>query len=152
MSDKKIIFPTDFSTASDAALEYATRLANDMNAKLIIVHVEEPPLNYGGGELYYGMPEPDRPAIARMLERLTPTDPEVPFEHRLLTGSPATEIVKVATDEQVDLIVMGTHGRRGLVRLLMGSTAEAVVRRALCPVLTLRHAPHRPSKRKETAA
>ena len=56
---KTIVFPTDFSTASDAALEHAAALSKSTGASLLIVHVEEPPLAYGGGELYYGLPEPD---------------------------------------------------------------------------------------------
>ena len=141
MNAKKIIFPTDFSTASDAGLGYATSLARDTGATLIIVHVEEAPVVYGTGELYYGMPEPDTEALKEMLEAVVPTDPSVPLEHRLLSGDPATEIVRLAGDEQVDLIVMGTHGRTGLKRLLMGSVAEAIVRRASCPVFTFKE-PH----------
>jgi nucleotide-binding universal stress UspA family protein len=136
MKADKILFPTDFSTSSDAPLAYATALARDMGAVLLIVHVEEPPLAYGGGEMYYGVAEPDYESIRRMLENVKPTDPSVPCERRLVTGDPATAIVELAREENVDLIVMGTHGRTGLRRLLMGSIAEAVVRTAPCPVLT----------------
>jgi universal stress protein A len=136
MPDKTILFPTDFSSASDAVLDYAASLAKSLGARLLIVHVEEPPLAYGGGELYYGTPDPDRNAIVGMLEQIKPSDGDLPFEHRLLTGEPASEIVRLAEQEGVDLIVMGTHGRTGFSRLLMGSVAEAVVRRAACPVLT----------------
>src|SRR5688572_32255649 len=59
MNAKKILFPTDFSTCSDAGLEQATTLARDAGAKLLIIHVEEPPIAYGGGEMYYGISEPD---------------------------------------------------------------------------------------------
>lgn len=142
MQAKKILFPTDFSTSSDAALKYATTLAKERGAKLSIVHVEEPPAAYGGGEMYYGLPDPDVAALKKMLEAIQPTDPLVPFEHRLVTGLPAREIVELAKEEGVDLIVMGTHGRTGLGRLLMGSVAEAVVRRAPCPVLTFKE-PHK---------
>lgn len=135
---KKILFPTDFSHSGDAALAYATSLARDMGATLLIVHVEEPPAAYGGGELYYGVPEPADDELRRMLSEVLPTDPAVPFEHRLVTGDPATAIVNLAEMEGADLIVMGTHGRTGLSRLLMGSVAELVVRRAQCPVLTIK--------------
>jgi nucleotide-binding universal stress UspA family protein len=138
MQAKKILFPTDFSSSSDAALKYATALAKDTGAKLSIVHVQEPPAAYGGGEMYYGIPEPDLAALKEMLEAIKPTDPAVPFEHHLVTGEPARTIVKLAKEEGVDLIVMGTHGRTGLGRLLMGSVAEAVVRHALCPVFTFK--------------
>ena len=135
---KTILFPTDFSTASDAALEHAATLAKSSGAKLLIVHVEEPPLAYGGGELYYGIPEPDSNRILKMLEDVKPKDASVPFTHRLTMGDPAGEIVRIAGDEAVELIVLGTHGRTGVTRMLMGSVAEAVVRRAPCPVLVYR--------------
>lgn len=138
MKAKKILFPTDFSTSSDAPLAYATALARDSGATLLIVHVEEPPLAYGGGEMYYGAPEPDFAGLERMLANVRPTDPAVPCERRLLTGSPAQTIVELATAEKVDLIVLGTHGRTGLRRLLMGSVAEAVIHAAPCPVLIYR--------------
>jgi universal stress protein A len=138
MKAKKILFPTDFSHASDAGLPQAASLARDMGATLVILHVEEPPLAYGGGELYYGIPEPNTEALNQMLAKVKPADPNVPYVHRMVTGDPATEIVRVAQEEGVDLIVLGTHGRTGLTRLLMGSVAENVVRRAPCPVLTYR--------------
>lgn len=135
MKAKKILFPTDFSSLSDAPLKYATALARDMGATLVIVHVEESPLAYGGGEMYYGLAEPDHDALRRMLENVKPADPAVPCERRLLIGDPAATIVDLAREEGIDLIVMGTHGRTGLGRFLMGSIAEVVVRRAPCPVL-----------------
>jgi nucleotide-binding universal stress UspA family protein len=73
-----------------------------------------------------------------MLEDIRPADPAVPFEHRLTMGDPAGEVVRLAGDEAAEMIVMGTHGRTGLTRLLMGSVAEAIVRRAPCPVLVYR--------------
>ena len=73
-----------------------------------------------------------------MLEKIKPADPKVQYVHRMVTGDPATEIVRVAKEEGVDLIVMSTHGRSGLTRVLMGSVAELVVRRAECPVLTFK--------------
>ena len=139
-----IVFPTDFSTLSDAALAYATSFARDTGARLLIVHVEEPPAAYGGGEMYYGLPEPDTAALSAMLHKVVPPDARVPFEHRLLLGDPAAEIVELARGAYADLIVMASHGRTGLRRLLMGSVAEAVVRRAPCSVLTFK--PHEPPR------
>ncbi len=140
MAGKAILFPTDFSTASDAALSHAETLARQSGAKLLIVHVEEPPLAYGGGELYYGLPEPNSERIQKMLEDVRPRDPAVAFEHRLTMGDPAGEVVRIAGDEDCEMIVMGTHGRTGLTRLLMGSVAEQIVRRSPCPVLIYREA------------
>lgn len=136
MNVKKILFPTDFSHCGDAALELASTLAKESGATLVIAHVQEPSVAYAGGEFYYGLPEPSEEAMDAMLANLRPTDPSVPHEHRLISGDPATAIVKFAQDENVDMIVMGTHGRSGFMRLLMGSVAEAVVRNAPCPVLT----------------
>jgi nucleotide-binding universal stress UspA family protein len=138
MSERKVLFPTDFSHTSDAALALATSQARERGATLLIVHVEEPPSAYGGGEMYYGIPDPAIDDLKRMLSDVQPTDPAVRFEHRLITGDPAAAIARLAEDEHVELIVMGTHGRTGLLRLLMGSVAESVVRRAPCPVLTLK--------------
>jgi len=138
MAHPVIIVPTDFSTASDAVLPHAEAIARQKSASLLILHVEEPPLAYGGGELYYGLPEPSSERILEMLEQVRPTDPSVPFTHRLTIGDPAGEIVRIAREERADMIVLGTHGRTGMTRLLMGSVAEAVVRRAPCPVLVSR--------------
>jgi nucleotide-binding universal stress UspA family protein len=138
MDVNRILFPTDFSHASDAALTLATSLARDSGATLMIVHVEEPPMAYGGGELYYGELNPARRELRRMLEEIRPTDPIVNCEHHLINGAPAGALVQLAMEKDADLIVMGTHGRTGIMRILMGSVAEAVVRRATCPVLTYR--------------
>lgn len=152
MPAKTIVFPTDFSTASDAALVHAAALARQSGARLLIVHVEEPPLAYGGGELYYGLPEPSSERILKMLEDVKPGDPTVPFTHRLTMGDPAAEIVRIAGDENAEMIVLGTHGRTGITRLLMGSVAEAIVRRAPCPVLVYRETAERLAARKPESA
>lgn len=141
MNEPKILFATDFSHAGDAAMELAASIARDRGAKLLILHVEEPPRNYGG-EMYYGALEPDLEEIEQMLQAIKPTVPDVLLEYRLVQGDPAETICQVAKDERAEMIVLGTHGRTGLLRMLMGSVAEAVVRHAPCPVLTLRQ-PHR---------
>ncbi|MFM1998047.1 MAG: hypothetical protein RLZZ111_2434 [Planctomycetota bacterium] len=138
MAQPVILVPTDFSTASDAALPHAEALAKQHGATLLILHVEEPPLAYGGGELYYGLPEPSSERILKMLDDIKPADPAVSFTHRLSVGDPAGEIVRIAGEEGAEMIVLGTHGRSGFTRMLMGSVAEAVVRRAPCPVLVYR--------------
>jgi nucleotide-binding universal stress UspA family protein len=147
----KILFPTDFSTLGQTALETATDLAKQRGAKLVIAHVEEPPMAYGGGELYYGLEAPNHEEIRRMLNEVLPTDAAVGYEHRLMIGNPATAIVHLAEQEHVDMIVMPTHGRTGLFRLLMGSVAEEVVRKAKCPVLTVKAAAPAKAKAKVSA-
>jgi len=142
MNATKILFPTDFSPASQEALRWATSLARDSGASITIVHVEEPPMAYGGGEMYVGDDEGSREELKKTLVQVVPADPAIRFEHKLLVGDPATAIVQTAEDEHADFIVIGTHGRTGLTRLLMGSVAEAVVRRAKCPVLTIKQPAH----------
>jgi universal stress protein A len=146
-----ILVPTDFSTASDAALPQAEAFAKQKSASLLILHVEEPPLSYGAGELYYGLPEPSSERILKMLEEVKPSDPTMPYTHRLTMGDPAGEIVRIAAEEGADMIVLGTHGRSGMSRMLMGSVAEAVVRRAPCPVLVYRAAAEKLVGRKAEA-
>jgi len=138
----KILLPTDFSESSKAALGYASTLAAETGAKLIIAHVfNDTPVYLAG---YAGMATvPDyseevERANRKLLEQVQPTKSNIQVEHRFLDGSPEKEIVGLADREQVDLIVMGTHGRTGLSRLLMGSIAEGVLRNAKCPVLTVK--------------
>ena len=95
-------------------------------------------------------PEPPevRAEAVEQLTRIRPDDPSIPFEHRTRTGDAAEEITALAREAGCDLIVMGTHGRTGLARWLMGSVAEKVLRHALCPVLTVKT----PTPLAETAA
>ena len=139
MTVKKILFPTDLSDLSAAALEYAAALARDSQGELVIVHVEEPGATYViGGTDHYGAAMPGSIEIRQLLEAVKPKDTQVRFHHRLLNGHPADEIVRFAEQEQVDVIVMATHGRTGWTHALMGSVAEAVVRAANCPVLSFK--------------
>lgn len=142
MASEKILFPTDFSPAGDEALKLATSLARDKGAVLFIVHVEEPVAMYAAGEFPEAIAEPPTDELLKQLEEVKPADPSVKVEHRLLKGDPAEALVQFADDENVDMIVMGTHGRTGFSRLLMGSVAEHVVRKANCPVLSYKM-PHK---------
>jgi nucleotide-binding universal stress UspA family protein len=135
MKASKIVFPTDFSEGSHA-MSVAASLARDTGAEILIVNVSEPPAAYGDGEVHLDLLRQNDQMLEAMLSEVVPPDLRVRYCHRLLHGDPATEIMRVAKEEQADMIVMGTHGRTGLMRLLMGSVAEAVVRRATCPVLT----------------
>ena len=136
----KVLLPVDFSTHGTQALKMAMSLARDNRGELVLLHVEEPPLAYGGGEFYYGLPEPNHEALEKMLSEVVIDDPEVPVTRHVLTGSPGTTIARFAKEQNVNYIVMPTHGRTGLTRLLMGSVAEEVVRKAPCPVLTVKDA------------
>jgi nucleotide-binding universal stress UspA family protein len=134
----KILFPVDFSKHGEQALKMAVSLARDLHGELVLLHVEEPPLAYGGGEFYYGMPEPNREQLKRMLNEVSIGDTDLPVTRHVEVGSPATVIVQFAKDHDMDYIVMPTHGRTGLNRLLMGSVTEEVVRKAPCPVITVK--------------
>lgn len=138
MKTRKILFPTDFSSTGETALEYAAALARERNALLVIVHVQEPPPIYAEGPYYYGQPEPDAEVLRNMLLAVKPHDPAVACHYRFAQGIPACGILSVAKEEDVDLIVMSSHGRTGLRRLLMGSVAEEVMRRAECPVMVVK--------------
>lgn len=141
MKMNTILVATDFSEASQAALKMGSSMAQDTGARLLIVHVESPELIYGGEELD-GMVQPlENPAAKQLLEQLHPADPTVAHEHHLLIGSAAEEIVRFAEQQSANLIIVGTHGRSGAMRLLLGSVAESIVRRAPCPVLTVKATP-----------
>ena len=133
----KVLLPVDFSTHGEQALQMAVSLTRDHQGELVLLHVEEQPLAYGGGDFYYGYPEPNREELKQMLAEVT-VDAQLPVTRYVIAGSPAAAIVQFAKDQAVDYIVMPTHGRTGLARLLMGSVAEEVVRRASCPVLTVK--------------
>ncbi len=140
--DEVILHPTDFSEDSDEALRTARALAQQRGSKLVLLHVM--PLEH----LIYGdVPAPFdvravRDSLTALGGNVDGPDLKHPVATLLTQGDAASEIVRVAEEEKgCGLIVMGTHGRGGLGRLLMGSVAEAVMRRARCPVLSLK-SPH----------
>lgn len=135
MKANRILCPTDFSECSKRALDIASSLARENDGVVFIVHVDLFPIN--AAEIYYGLGNPLDDSLLKALHETVPSDPDVHFVHKLLQGDPAAKIVDYAKAENMDLIVMGTHGRSGLKRLIMGSVAEAVVRHAACPVLTI---------------
>ena len=148
MNIRSILLPTDFSECGNYALSYAASLARTFGASIICVHVIEPMVPTVG---YSGMSEPLPIAdIADQLEdsaeRELPKFAEceecagLAVEELIVHGEAAAEIVRVAKERSVDLIVVSSHGRTGLGRILFGSTAEAIVRHAPCPVLVVKPA------------
>jgi len=133
-----ILHPTDFSAHSDYALGLACALARDYGAHLIALHVLSTPTVVYAEGVVPPNPEELRAAAREQLNQLEAPHADVRVERRLEEGDVITAILDVAEEIQADLIVMGTHGRTGLGRLLMGSVAEQVVRRAPCPVLTVK--------------
>jgi len=140
---KKILFATDFSTCSEYVFSsYAKMLQHAFGAKLYIVHIipnlmddlYEQPRNVGLDEMLPHAEEVVRKKIDEMCRREGITD----YEVIIRIGFPPEKIVKIAHEEKMDLILMGTLGRTGLEHLLAGSVAERVVRLAPCPVMTLK--------------
>ena len=141
---RKILVPTDFSHRSDAAVDYAVALATALRAAVHLVHVVEEPFMGGEWEMYVRDPQEireqlDADARARLaatagrLETLS-----VPVSTGIRHGSAFEGIVHEAKAVSADLIVMGTHGRKGVSHLMLGSVAERVIRGAHCPVLAVR--------------
>jgi nucleotide-binding universal stress UspA family protein len=146
MDIRSILLPTDFSECGNYALSYAASLAKRFGASIICVNVIEPIVPTVG---YSGMTDPL--PIADITEQLEDSaERELPklaeceecegleIEEMVVHGEAASEIVRVGRERNVDLIVIASHGRTGLGRILFGSTAEAVVRHASCPVLVVK--------------
>lgn len=146
---RRILWPTDFSPVAKTALPYALDLAADAGAELVLLHVLTPPLTYAGpeipGALWGELQQKNRAAAREELRRLAAQveGPRVRVHTLLAEGVPFDQILRVAKRLRCDLIVLATHGRTGLGHVLMGSVAENVVRRAHCPVLTVRPAKFR---------
>lgn len=145
-SIQHILVATDYSETSEAALRYATSLVEAFHARLEVLHVVEEPFGYVASSHGY-IPELDafretlNKAAREQLSNLFTPEEVQRWQARLSlrTGTPYVEIVRFAKDHEVDLIVVGTHGRGPVRHALLGSVAERVVRNAHCPVLTVPH-------------
>ena len=141
-SPKTILYPTDLSECSDWPLQIASDLASKYSARMIILHVVETigPANVTFGDVEKRLePQAYRERLLENLRRVKPPLPvDHPIDYLLVEGDPARGIERIADEQHCDLIVMGTHGRRGLGRILMGSVAEHVVRTAKCAVMTVK--------------
>ncbi len=137
---RTILHPTDFSDCSRFAFRLASLLAREQGARLLILHVKQvlgPMVAYGDATAQLESSE-DQDKHWEMLRRFQVSDSRVSVEHRLVEGDAAREIVRVANEVGCDLIVMGSHGRTGLQRLVFGSVTEQVLRKARCPVMTVK--------------
>lgn len=137
LSIRTILHPTDFSDCSRYAFDVACALARDYGARMVLLCVIEPSLAFGDGSVSIPLTF-DFDTFKDLLNKVKPADSSIAVERELLSGDPAQEILQTVNAKHCDLIVMGTHGRSGLGRLLMGSVAERVVRHATCPVLTVK--------------
>ena len=138
---ERILVPVDFSDCSLDALQYAVVVAQQAQASLMLLHVLEP-VSYGlDFDLgHFRSREDVRESWTKRLEKLAATHqhPHMPIEYRLRGGFPSDSILDAAKTLPCDLIVMGTHGRRGISHTISGSVAEAVLRKAHCPVIAVR--------------
>jgi len=160
MKFKRIVVPVDFSDSSQRALQFAADLSKPFGAELIVLYVVEPVLyvvpDYSGAQssalaqLARDQMQAARAELARIERRYARR--RIKLRTQIGNGRPAQVIVDAAKQAKADLIVMATHGRSGVSRLVMGSVAERVVRTATCPVLTLHSAAAPPLTRKRSAA
>jgi nucleotide-binding universal stress UspA family protein len=140
---KKIVCPIDFSEFTDEILKYAVNITKKFNAELHLIHII-PNLNYFTPYESFLTPE-NLVAIEKNIEKEVEKDFEkvtkdidMPLKKIVKTGATFVEIIDYIKEEDIDLVVMGTHGRSGIEHILIGSVAEKVVRKSPCPVLTIR--------------
>ncbi|MFA6469636.1 MAG: universal stress protein [Bacteroidota bacterium] len=145
---KKILVPIDFSDHSKKALRYALPFALQFKAELVLMYVVEPtiyPSDFGFGQV--GFPDVEKElhekAKTELQELLKTSVPETVNSSSVVsTGIPFVEITTYAQAENIDLIIVATHGRTGVEHILFGSTAEKIIRKAPCPVLVVRAEEH----------
>ena len=140
---KRLLSPIDFSDSSKQALRYAVEFARSFGAELHVLNVIEPVMypaemfgQIGMVDVESVLEKSSREEIADWHKSFIPA--EVRSVVEVLRGRPFAEIVRYAQEKEIDLIILGTHGRSGLDHFLLGSTAEKVIRKAPCPVLTVR--------------
>ena len=145
---KRVLVPTDFSESAHHALTYGTSFAREYKAHLVLLHVVEN-LTVGYASDLFPVPMAEvfqeisgyaRAELAKLAVEVREKGVEV--EDQVVQGKPSAEIVRFAEEQAIDMIVLGTHGKGMLDQALFGSTTERVVRRAPCPVLTVRLTEH----------
>jgi universal stress protein A len=136
---RKILVPVDFSECSRKALHYASAVAKQCQAEILLLHVlEMPPVPVQAFETAFMEGTPEESATSELSKWQADAGSTATVKTMVRSGSASPEIVRTADENKTDLIVIGSHGRTGLARLLLGSTAELVVRHAPCPVLVVR--------------
>ena len=142
---KTVLVPTDFSEHSEKAIQYGAELAAKFGAALHLMHtVDTTPVLYGeGGAFPFESAEEIVAVAAKQLDQIEIESlGKEQVVRRACQGTPFVEIVRYAKENNVDLIVLGTHGRGAIAHMLLGSVAEKVVRKAPCPVLVVRDQEH----------
>lgn len=150
---KNILLPTDLSSTSLSAADYAVELANQYNAKIHLLHVLEktPPilairsLDLSQEKILKSFEDEGRKSLESAVKKIQKNRiEELNIEPVLKKGIDYEEIIKYSKEYKIDVIVIATHGRTGILRTLLGSVAEKVIRYAKCPVLVI--TPHKPRK------
>lgn len=142
---KKILVPIDFSEHSKSALRYAVNFAKIFQSKLHLIYVLEPviyPADFSMGQIAFPSMDVELDSRAKEeLDKLAEREigSQIPYDTIVKTGKPFIEINETAADLNIDLIIIASHGESGVEQILFGSTAEKVVRKAPCPVLSLRN-------------
>jgi universal stress protein A len=145
MAEQHFLVPVDFSEDAEQALEYAIRLAKKLSARLTLLHVIHSVPLWTEGDMGRALPDTylsELEAVAqRHLAQLRQrvVDAGLTGDMLVVHGVPFQTIIDIAGNRQINLIIMGTHGRTGLRHVLLGSVAEKVIRLAPCPVLVTRH-------------
>jgi len=143
---KTILFAVDFSQSSDYAFQFALSLAKKYDARLLIIHVINEPVDLRGFYVphisFEKLEQEIEEGAKKMMEKFCRAQIKdySNYETFIVPGIPYDEIIKKAQEQSADLILMGTHGRTGLDHVLFGSTAEKVVRKSPVPVMTVRFA------------
>lgn len=139
MNRPTVLFATDFSANAELAMTQARAYAHMTNARILLVHVMDVPSpTEGEGMLHHGTHEDTSESLTQRLKGVAASINDIDCEYQLLKGDPASEILRAAEETEASVIVMGTKGRSGVARLLMGSVAEQVVRKASCSVLVVK--------------
>lgn len=141
---KKILCPYDFSEYADDAIKYAVKLADDDTQIVILYAIALPFVIDPNGFMYYDndgaeIKKANDEALSKKVEAYKKQYPERKFSYKIAIENHAADLIlKIQQEEKFDLIVMGSHGKKGIMRLLMGSVAEEVMREAHCPVLIVK--------------
>lgn len=144
MGFKKILCPIDFSDYSYDALEYAKDIAKTYNSKLYVLHIIYEPADFTGFYVPHISFDKIRSEIESGAKKIMTEVKEEKLkdisgaETMIIFGVPSDEIVRFAKDKEIDLIVIGSQGKKGIEKMVFGSTAEKVVRKATCPVLVIK--------------